>query len=183
MARGVNKVILIGNVGQDPEIRFTPGGDAVANLSVATTESWTDKQTGQKQEKTEWHRLVAFKKLAEIIQQYVTKGARIYVEGKIQTRKWQDQSGQDRYSTEILINDMQMLGGNQQQGNQQSGQQGGGQQQPPQQQGSHQGQRHNAYAAAQQGIAPPQQGGYHQQGQQPQQGGGQYGNQGFNQGR
>jgi len=187
MARGVNKVILIGNVGQDPEVRFTPGGDAVANLSVATTESWTDKQSGQKQEKTEWHRLVAFKRLAEIIQQYVTKGARIYIEGKLQTRKWQDQNGQDRYSTEILINDMQMLGGNQQgngqqQGVQQGGHPQGGYQQPPQQQGGYQqppqqshqptqpGQQHNAYAAAQQG------GNF-------QQGGGQQGNQGFNQGR
>jgi single-strand DNA-binding protein len=191
MARGVNKVILIGNVGQDPEVRFTPGGDAVANLSIATTESWTDKQSGQKQEKTEWHRLVAFKKLAEIIQQYVGKGARIYIEGKLQTRKWQDQNGQDRYSTEILINDMQMLGGNQQHGGQQGGQQqGAGYQQQGGQQMAHQpttpaSHGNNAYAAAQQGVAPPQQGGYHQQGQQPQQGqqgGGQYGNQGFNQG-
>lgn len=109
MARGVNKVILIGNLGQDPDVRFLPSGDPVANFNMATTESWTDKQSGQKQEKTEWHRCSAFGKLAEIIQQYVKKGSKIYVEGQLQTRKWQAQDGTDRYSTEIKVRDMQML--------------------------------------------------------------------------
>ncbi|GGY03504.1 single-stranded DNA-binding protein [Litchfieldella qijiaojingensis] len=109
MARGVNKVILIGNLGQDPEVRFTPSGTAVANLNLATTDTWTDRQSGQRQERTEWHRVVLFNKLAEIAQQYVKKGSRLYIEGRLQTRKWQDQNGQDRYSTEIVANDMQML--------------------------------------------------------------------------
>lgn len=111
MARGVNKVILIGNLGQDPEVRFLPSGDPVANFSMATSESWTDKQSGQKQEKTEWHRCAAFGKLAEVIQQYVKKGSRIYVEGQLQTRKWQAQDGTDRYSTDIKVREMQMLDG------------------------------------------------------------------------
>jgi len=110
MARGINKVILIGNLGQDPEVRFTPGGTAVANLSVATSDSWMDKQSGQRQERTEWHRVVLFNKQAEVAQQYLKKGAKVYIEGRLQTRKWQDQNGQDRYSTEIVANDMQMLG-------------------------------------------------------------------------
>ncbi|RTR01531.1 single-stranded DNA-binding protein [Halomonas nitroreducens] len=109
MARGVNKVILIGNLGQDPEVRFTPSGTAVANLNLATTDTWTDRQSGQRQERTEWHRVVMFNKLAEISQQYLRKGSRVYVEGRLQTRKWQDQNGQDKYSTEIVANDMQML--------------------------------------------------------------------------
>ncbi|WP_275288825.1 single-stranded DNA-binding protein [Halomonas elongata] len=109
MARGINKVILIGNVGQDPEVRFTQGGTPVANIGLATSETWTDKNSGQKQEKTEWHRLILFRKLAEIAQQYVRKGSKLYVEGRLQTRKWQDQSGQDRYVTEIIVNDLQML--------------------------------------------------------------------------
>ncbi|SEM97241.1 single-stranded DNA-binding protein [Halomonas caseinilytica] len=109
MARGINKVILIGNVGQDPEVRFTQAGTPVANIGLATSESWTDKNSGQKQEKTEWHRLILFRKLAEIAQQYVRKGSKLYVEGRLQTRKWQDQSGQDRYVTEIIVNDLQML--------------------------------------------------------------------------
>ncbi|EPB99946.1 single-stranded DNA-binding protein [Litchfieldella anticariensis FP35 = DSM 16096] len=109
MARGVNKVILIGNLGQDPEVRFTPSGTAVANLNLATTDTWTDRQSGQRQERTEWHRVVLFNKLAEIAQQYVKKGSRLYIEGRLQTRKWQDQNGQDRYSTEIVASDMQML--------------------------------------------------------------------------
>ncbi|MFM9270172.1 single-stranded DNA-binding protein [Halomonas elongata] len=109
MVRGINKVILIGNVGQDPEIRFTQGGTPVANIGLATSETWTDKNSGQKQEKTEWHRLILFRKLAEIAQQYVRKGSKLYVEGRLQTRKWQDQSGQDRYVTEIIVNDLQML--------------------------------------------------------------------------
>lgn len=109
--RGINKAIIVGNVGKDPEIRYTGDGRAIANLSVATSEQWKDKQTGQKQEKTEWHRVSAFGKLAEIIGEYVKKGAPVYIEGKIQTRKWQDQNGQDRYSTEIIANELQMLGG------------------------------------------------------------------------
>ncbi|MDW5378408.1 single-stranded DNA-binding protein [Halomonas sp. HP20-15] len=109
MARGVNKVILIGNLGQDPEVRFTPSGAAVANLNLATTDTWTDRQSGQRQERTEWHRVVLFNKLAEIAQQYLKKGGKVYIEGRLQTRKWQDQNGQDKYSTEIVANDMQML--------------------------------------------------------------------------
>jgi len=106
----VNKVILVGNLGANPEMRFTQGGQAVANLRLATSERWTDK-SGQKQETTEWHRVVAFGKLAEICGQYLTKGRQIYIEGRIQTRQWQDQQGQKRYSTEIVANNMQMLGG------------------------------------------------------------------------
>ena len=107
---GVNKVIIVGNLGQDPEIKYTSGGDAVANFSVATSESWKDK-AGNKQERTEWHRCVAWRKLAEIIQQYVRKGSKIYIEGKLQTRKWQGSDGQDRYTTEIVVDQMQMLDG------------------------------------------------------------------------
>ncbi|WOG27442.1 single-stranded DNA-binding protein [Endozoicomonas sp. 8E] len=103
MARGVNKVILIGNLGNDPDVRFTPNGSAVANLSVATSESWKDRNTGQPQEKTEWHRVVIFGKLAEIAQQFLRKGSKVYIEGKLQTRKWQDQSGQDKYTTEVVV--------------------------------------------------------------------------------
>ena len=109
MARGVNKVILIGNLGQDPEVRFLPSGSPVCNLRLATTDTWTDRQSGQRQERTEWHSVVMFNKLAEIAQQYVKKGSRLYIEGRLQTRKWQGQDGQDRYSTEIVANDMQML--------------------------------------------------------------------------
>ena len=111
MARGVNKVILVGNLGQDPEVRYTANGAAVANITVATSEQWTDKQSGQKQEKTEWHRVVLFGRLGEIAGEYLRKGSQVYLEGKLQTRKWQDQSGQDRYTTEIVANEMQMLGG------------------------------------------------------------------------
>lgn len=111
MARGINKVILIGNLGQDPEVRFTPSGAAVANLNLATTDTWMDRQSGQRQERTEWHRVVMFNKTAEIAQQYLKKGSKVYIEGRLQTRKWQDQNGQDRYSTEIVANDMQMLDG------------------------------------------------------------------------
>ena len=111
MARGVNKVILVGNLGQDPEVKYMPSGDAVANVSLATTESWKDKQTGEQVEKTEWHRLVFFKRLAEIAGEYLRKGSQVYVEGNLQTRKWQDKSGNDRYTTEIRVRDMQMLGG------------------------------------------------------------------------
>jgi len=111
MARGVNKVILVGNLGKDPEIRYMPNGNAVANLTLATTESWKDKQTGDQQEKTEWHRIVMFRRLAEIAGEYLKKGSQVYIEGKLQTRKWQDNSGNDRYTTEIVANEMQMLGG------------------------------------------------------------------------
>ncbi len=111
MARGVNKAIIVGTLGQDPEVRYTASGSAVANISVATNESWRDKATGEAQERTEWHRIVMFGKLAEIAQQYLKKGSQAYFEGRIQTRKWQDQSGNDRYSTEIVANEMQMLGG------------------------------------------------------------------------
>ncbi len=111
MARGVNKAIIVGTLGQDPEVRYTANGSAVANISVATNETWKDKATGEAQERTEWHRIVMFGKLAEIAQQYLKKGSQAYFEGRIQTRKWQDQSGNDRYSTEIVANEMQMLGG------------------------------------------------------------------------
>ncbi len=109
MARGVNKVILIGNCGQDPETRYMPSGGAVTNLSVATSESWKDKQTGQPQERTEWHRVVFFNRLAEIAGEYLKKGSKVYVEGSLRTRKWQGQDGQDRYTTEIVASEMQML--------------------------------------------------------------------------
>ena len=111
MARGVNKAIIVGTLGQDPEMRYTANGSAVANISVATNETWKDKSTGEAQERTEWHRIVMFGKLAEIASQYLKKGSQAYFEGRIQTRKWQDNSGNDRYSTEIVANEMQMLGG------------------------------------------------------------------------
>ncbi|MDX7988557.1 single-stranded DNA-binding protein [Xenorhabdus sp. 12] len=113
-SRGVNKVILVGNLGQDPEVRYMPNGGAVANITLATSESWRDKQTGEMREKTEWHRVVLFGKLAEVAGEYLRKGSQVYIEGALQTRKWQDQSGQDRYTTEIVVNvggTMQMLGG------------------------------------------------------------------------
>ncbi|MFN3714898.1 MAG: single-stranded DNA-binding protein [Alcanivoracaceae bacterium] len=111
MARGVNKVILIGNLGNDPETKFLPSGGAVTNVSLATSESWKDKQTGQMQERTEWHRIVFFNKLAEIAGEYLKKGSKVYVEGSLRTRKWQGQDGQDRYTTEVVVSDMQMLDG------------------------------------------------------------------------
>ena len=111
MARGVNKAIIVGTLGRDPEIKYTASGSAVVNINVATNESWKDKSTGEMQERTEWHRIVMFGKLAEIAAQYLKKGSQAYFEGKIQTRKWQDQNGQDRYTTEIVANEMQMLGG------------------------------------------------------------------------
>ncbi|QNI01558.1 single-stranded DNA-binding protein [Halomonas sp. SH5A2] len=171
MARGINKVILIGNLGQDPEVRFTPSGTAVANLNLATTDTWMDRQSGQRQERTEWHRVVMFNKTAEIAQQYLKKGSKVYIEGRLQTRKWQDQNGQDRYSTEIVANDMQMLdsrGGDYQGGGAapnnyaQGGQDGGypqqgGQSQPPQ--GDQYGGQGNAQpqrAPQQNQPAPPQ---------------------------
>lgn len=162
MARGINKVILIGNLGQDPEVRFTPSGTAVANLNLATSDTWMDRQSGQRQERTEWHRVVLFNKTAEIAQQYLKKGSKVYIEGRLQTRKWQDQNGQDRYSTEIVANDMQMLdsrGGVFQGGGAPQGgyaQQAPAQQAPPQQN---------------YGQNLPQQGGYPPQGGAPQRGG------------
>ena len=133
MARGVNKVILVGNLGQDPETRYMPSGGAVTNVSIATSESWKDKQTGQPQERTEWHRVVFFNRLAEIAGEYLRKGSQVYLEGSLRTRKWQDQSGQDKYTTEIVASEMQMLGGR---GDNMGGQamgapQGGGYSQPP----------------------------------------------------
>ncbi len=111
MSRGVNKATIIGTLGQDPDVKYTASGSPVVNISVATNESWKDKTTGQQVEKTEWHRIVIFGKLAEIASQYLKKGSQVYFEGKIQTRKWQDQTGNDKYTTEIVANEMQMLGG------------------------------------------------------------------------
>jgi len=107
--RGVNKVILVGNLGQDPEVRHMPNGNAVTNITVATSETWKDKNTGEQQERTEWHRVVMFRRLAEIAGEYLRKGAKVYIEGRLQTRKWQDQQGNDRYTTEIIADQMQML--------------------------------------------------------------------------
>lgn len=151
MKKGVNKVVLLGNLGNDPEIRYMPNGTAVANLSLATSESWKDQQ-GQIQERTEWHRLTMYRKLAEIAGEYLKKGSQIYVEGKLQTRKWQDQQGQDRYTTEIVVEEMQMLGGNAGSNNGQRNNQGGYAQQGGQQQG---------------GYAPNQNGGYQNQPSNP----------------
>ncbi len=111
MARGVNKVIVVGNLGNDPDTKYMPSGSAVTNLSVATNESWKDKQTGEQKERTEWHRVAMFGRLAEIAAEYLRKGSMVYIEGKLRTRKWQDQQGNDRYSTEIIADEMQMLGG------------------------------------------------------------------------
>ncbi|ADO11649.1 Single-stranded DNA-binding protein [Pantoea vagans C9-1] len=119
-SRGVNKVILVGNLGQDPEVRYMPNGGAVANITLATSESWRDKQTGENKEITEWHRVVLFGKLAEVAGEYLKKGSQVYIEGQLRTRKWQDQGGQERYTTEVVVNvggTMQMLGGRQQGGN------------------------------------------------------------------
>ena len=110
MARGINKVILVGNLGGDPETRYTANGAAITNITVATSESWRDKQTGENQDRTEWHRVVFFNRLAEIAGEYLRKGRQVYIEGSLRTRKWQDQSGQDRWTTEIVANEMQMLG-------------------------------------------------------------------------
>ena len=159
--RGINKVILIGHLGQDPEIRYMPNGNAVANITLATSETWRDKQSGEQKEKTEWHRVVFFGKLAEIVGEYLRKGSQVYLEGRLQTRKWQGQDGQDRYTTEIVVDvggTMKMLGGRPQGGGGQGGggQQGGwgGQQQGGQQQGGGQG-----GWGGQQQQAAPQQGG------------------------
>ena len=136
-SRGVNKVILVGNLGQDPEVRYMPNGGAVANITLATSESWRDKQTGENKEITEWHRVVLFGKLAEVAGEYLRKGSQVYIEGQLRTRKWQDNSGQDRYTTEIVVNvggTLQMLGGKQEasQGNRPQQNQ---QPRPPQQAG------------------------------------------------
>ncbi|WP_193166363.1 single-stranded DNA-binding protein [Microbulbifer hainanensis] len=154
MARGINKVILIGNLGADPETRYMPSGGAVTNVNLATSESWKDKQTGQQQERTEWHRVVFFNRLAEIAGEYLRKGSKVYIEGSLRTRKWQDKnSGQDRYTTEIVASEMQMLDGR--------GEQGGG------------------FGGGQGGYDQQQGGGYGQQGGGYQQGG----SDSFNQGR
>jgi single-strand DNA-binding protein len=146
MARGVNKVILVGNLGKDPEIKYTASGAAIANVTIATTDSWNDKQTGEKVEKTEWHRVVAFQRLAEIMGEYLKKGSQVYIEGRLQTRKWQDQNGQDRWTTEIVANDMQMLGGRAgEAGGQQQGS-GGGFRKPAAQQQSAQPVADNDFA-------------------------------------
>lgn len=158
MARGVNKVILIGNLGADPEVRYMPQGGAVANLTVATSESWTDKASNEKKEQTEWHRVVIYQRLAEIAGEYLRKGSKVYLEGKLKTRKWQDKDGVERYTTEIVANELQMLDGrgdNQQQGGMGGGQQGGFQKAAPQQQGGYQ-------QVPQQGGFQPQSGGYQQ---------------------
>jgi single-strand DNA-binding protein len=157
MARGINKVILVGNLGQDPEVRYMPNGNAVANITLATSDSYKDKNTGQLVDKTEWHRVVFFGKLAEVVGEYCRKGSQIYVEGKLQKRKWQDQQGQEKYTTEIVVDgftgQMQMLGGR---GDNAGNNAGGGFQQQNQQQS---------------GFAPQQSQGFNQGGQQQQQGG------------
>jgi len=171
--KGVNKVILVGNLGNDPEVRYMPNGNAVANLSLATSESWKDPQ-GQMQERTEWHRLTMYRRLAEIAGEYLKKGSQIYVEGKLQTRKWQDQSGQDRYTTEIIVDQMQMLGGRGGEGG--GGNAGGGYQRPQNnQQGGYQQQGGQSQGGYQQ-QGGQNQGGQNQGGYQqpaPNQGGGQ----------
>jgi single-strand DNA-binding protein len=111
MARGINKVIVVGNLGNDPDTRYMPSGGAVTNLSIATSESWKDKQSGEQKERTEWHKVAMFGRLAEIAAEYLRKGSQVYIEGKLRTRKWQDRDGNDRYTTEIIADEMQMLGG------------------------------------------------------------------------
>lgn len=128
-SRGINKVILIGNLGADPEVRYTQNNTAIANISIATSETWKDKQTGEPREQTEWHRCVAYRRLAEIAGEYLKKGSKVYVEGRLQTRKWQGQDGVERYTTEIVINDLQMLDGRPGGGQGGQGGYGGGQQQ------------------------------------------------------
>ena len=161
--KGVNKVILVGNLGNDPEVRYMPNGNAVTNLSLATSESWKDQQ-GQMQERTEWHRLTMYRRLAEVAGEYLKKGSQIYVEGKLQTRKWQDQQGQDKYTTEIIVDQMQMLGGGNRGGNQ------GGYNQAPQ--GGNQGGNQGGYNQAPQGgNQGGNQGGYNQAPQGGNQGG------------
>ena len=163
-SRGINKVILIGNLGQDPEVRYMPSGGAVTNITLATSETWRDKQTGEQKERTEWHRVVFMGKLAEVAGEYLKKGSQVYVEGKLQTRKWQDQSGQERYTTEVLVDSfsgvMQMLGGRpqggagQNMGGQPQGNWGQPQQGMPAQQPMNQA---RPAAAPQQNMQPPPQ--------------------------
>ncbi|QDP67533.1 MAG: putative single-stranded DNA-binding protein [Prokaryotic dsDNA virus sp.] len=157
---GINKVIILGNLGKDPEMRFLPNGEGVANMTVATSETWKDKQTGEPKEKTEWHRVVIFGKLASIAGEYLKKGSKVYIEGSLQTRKWTNQQGQDQYTTEIVLQSfggkMEMLDGKPKEQQQAPAQQGGYSQQEPQQQGGFQQQN--------QQQAPQQQGQY-QQGQ------------------
>ena len=134
MSRGVNKVILVGNVGGDPEVRHLPNGNTVANLSLATSDVWKDKQSGEQQSRTEWHRVSLFGKVAEIAEKFVKKGSQLYIEGKLQTRKWQDQSGQDRYTTEVVVDmngQMQLLGDKPDGGSSREGNTGGQQRQAP----------------------------------------------------
>ena len=152
MARGVNKVIIVGNCGQDPETRFMPSGGAVTNLSIATSESWKDKNTGDQQERTEWHRVVFFNRLAEIAGEYVKKGSKLYVEGSLRTRKWQGQDGQDRFTTEVVASEMQMLDsrGGQQGGGSDQSQGGGGYQQSAPQQSQQQAPQQSAPQQSQQ---------------------------------
>ncbi|MEQ2356570.1 single-stranded DNA-binding protein [Pseudoalteromonas piscicida] len=164
MARGVNKVILVGNLGQDPEVRYMPNGNGVANISIATTDSWKDKNTGQLQERTEWHRVVLFGKLAEVAGEYLRKGSQVYIEGRLQTRKWTDQSGQEKYTTEIVVDmggQMQMLGGRGEQQGQGGGQyQGGQQQQNNYSQQSYNQAPQQQYSQPQQSQSNQQQGGF-----------------------
>jgi single-strand DNA-binding protein len=171
---GVNKVIIVGNLGKDPEVRFMPNGGGVANLTVATSDTWKDKQTGEPREKTEWHRVVLFGKLAEVAGEYLKKGSKVYIEGQLQTRKWQNQQGQDQYTTEIVVQGfngvMQMLDSRASQGGfQQSApkQQGGFQQSAPQQQGGFQQSAPQQQGGFQQ-SAPQQQGGFQQSAPQQQ---------------
>ncbi|KZN65066.1 single-stranded DNA-binding protein [Pseudoalteromonas luteoviolacea CPMOR-1] len=163
MGRGVNKVIIVGNLGQDPEVRYMPNGNAVASLSIATSESWKDRNSGQQQERTEWHRVVIFGKLAEVAGEYLRKGSQLYIEGKLQTRKWTDQSGQDKYTTEVVVDingQMQMMGSRNDQHY--------GPQNYPQQNAQYGGHQNNQN---QRGGFNPQQQGHGQQNNQTQRGG------------
>ncbi|RUO71964.1 single-stranded DNA-binding protein [Idiomarina ramblicola] len=166
-SRGVNKVILIGNLGADPEVRYTQNSTAIANLSIATSETWKDKQTGEPREQTEWHRCVAYRRLAEIAGEYLKKGSKVYVEGRLQTRKWTGQDNVERYTTEVVINEMQML-------DSRGGSQGGSQAAAPQGQGFGGGQQGGGYGGgqsqpSQQRPAPQSSQSQNQQPQQPQQ--------------
>ena len=154
MARGINKVIIVGNCGQDPETRYLPSGGAVTNISLATSESWKDKNTGEQQERTEWHRVVFFNRLGEIAGEYLKKGSKVYVEGSLRTRKWQGQDGSDRYTTEIVASEMQMLDSR---GGQEGGGGGGYQQNRPQQNQGQQNQGQQNQGQQQQNQAPKQQ--------------------------
>lgn len=164
MARGINKVILIGNLGADPEVRYMPQGGAVANMTIATSESWTDKATNERKEQTEWHRIVIYQRLAEIAGEYLRKGSKVYIEGKLKTRKWTDKDGIERYTTEIVANELQMLDGRGEgqqggmSGGMGGGQQGGYQPRAPQQNAPQQAPAYQQ--APQQNYQQPAQGGY-----------------------